>query len=401
MVSLGGMADVDVGDLLDYLATDRQTRGILLYVEALTEARKFMSAARAAARSKPVVVIKAGRSAEAAKAAQSHTGALAGSDQVYDAAFRRAGMLRVETLDELFAAVETLGSNVRLAGDRLAIVSNGGGIGVLATDSLIAQGGRLAELAPETIERLDGVLPPTWSRANPVDIIGDASGERYAAALEAVLADRGNDAVLVLHCPTAVADSLDAARATVAAAAATNAAGRRRPVFTSWLGESRRRRGAPPVRRAPHADLRDALRGGAGLHAPRALPPQPGDAARGAALDPRGLRARQRARRQRDRRARAAGRPWLSEVEAKEVLAAYGIPVVPTTVVASPEEAARAAAELGASGRAQDPLARDHPQVRHRRRDARPDRSRGRSTRRRAPCSRTCGRRAPRPGSRA
>ena len=126
----------------------------------MTDARKFMSAARAAARSKPVVVIKAGRSSEAAKAAQSHTGALAGSDRVYDAAFRRAGMLRVETLDELFAAVETLGSDVRVAGDRLAIVSNGGGIGVLATDSLIEQGGRLAELTPETVQRLNAVLPP-------------------------------------------------------------------------------------------------------------------------------------------------------------------------------------------------------------------------------------------------
>ncbi len=125
-----------------------------------------------------------------------------------------------------------------VAGDRLAIVSNGGGIGVLATDSLIAQGGRLAELSPETTLRLDGVLPPTWSRANPIDIVGDAPGERYTAALEAVLADRGNDAVLVLNCPTAVADSLDAARATVAAAAAGVTEGRRRPVFTSWLGES-------------------------------------------------------------------------------------------------------------------------------------------------------------------
>jgi acetyltransferase len=233
MVSLGGMADVDFGDMLDYLATDGHTRAILLYVEAITHARKFMSAARAAARSKPVVVIKAGRSAEAAKAAQSHTGALAGSDQVHDAAFSRAGVLRVETLDELFAAVETLGSAVRVAGDRLAIVSNGGGIGVLATDSLIKEGGRLAMLTAESVQRLDAVLPPTWSHANPIDIIGDAPGERYAAALAAVLTDCGNDAVLVLNCPTAVADSVDAARATVSAATT-----HKRPVFTTWLGET-------------------------------------------------------------------------------------------------------------------------------------------------------------------
>jgi hypothetical protein len=199
----------------------------------VTYARKFMSAARAAARSKPVVVIKAGRSSEAAKAAQSHGGALARSDRIYDAAFSRAGMLRVETLDQLFAAVETLGSGVRVAGDRLAIVSNGGGSGVLATDSLIQQGGRIAELTPATVERLNAVLPATWSRANPIDIIGDAAGERYAATLEAVLTDPGNDAVLVLTCPTAVAESSDAARATLGATAA-----RKRPVFTSWLGES-------------------------------------------------------------------------------------------------------------------------------------------------------------------
>ena len=155
MVSLGGMADVDFGDMLDYLATDRHTRAILLYVEAVTYARKFMSAARAAAPSKPVVIIKTGRSSEAARAAQSHSGALAGSDRVHDAAFSRAGMLRVETLDELFAAVETLGSGARIAGDRLAIVSNGGGIGVLATDSLIKEGGRIAELTPATVERLN------------------------------------------------------------------------------------------------------------------------------------------------------------------------------------------------------------------------------------------------------
>jgi acetyltransferase len=342
MVSLGGMADVDFGDMLDYLATDRHTRAILLYVEAVTYARKFMSAARAAARSKPVVVIKAGRSDEAAKAAQSHTGALAGSDRIYDAAFCRAGMLRVETLDELFAAVETLGSGVRVAGDRLAIVSNGGGIGVLATDSLIKEGGRIAELTPATIERLNAVLPNTWSRANPIDIIGDAPGERYAATLEAVLTDPDNDAVLVLNCPTAVADSSDAARATVGAAAA-----HRRPVFTSWLGESAaieaRRLFAQhriPTYETPSEAVQafmHLVRYRRNQEMLRQVPPSIAEAFRPDV---------QRARAILDR-ARGEKRAWLTEVEAKEVLDAYRIPVVPATVVASPDEAAHAAASIG------------------------------------------------------
>ena len=342
MVSLGGMADVDFGDMLDYLATDGHTRAILLYVEAITHARKFMSAARAAARSKPVVVIKAGRSAEAAKAAQSHTGALAGSDQVHDAAFSRAGVLRVETLDELFAAVETLGSAVRVAGDRLAIVSNGGGIGVLATDSLIKEGGRLAMLTAESVQRLDAVLPPTWSHANPIDIIGDAPGERYAAALAAVLTDCGNDAVLVLNCPTAVADSVDAARATVSAATT-----HKRPVFTTWLGETAvaeaRRLFAEhriPTYETPSEAVQafmHLVRYRRNQEMLRQVPPSIPEV-----FEPEAERAKAVLK-----RALGGGRPWLTEVEAKEVLAAYGIPVVPATVVASPDEAARAAGTLG------------------------------------------------------
>ncbi len=342
MVSVGGMADVDFGDLLDYLATDRHTRAILLYVEAITHARKFMSAARAAARSKPVVVIKGGRSSEAAKAAQSHTGALAGSDRVYDAAICRAGMLRVETLDELFAAVETLASGVRLTGDRLAIVSNGGGIGVLATDSLIQAGGRLAELAPATLERLNAVLPPTWSHGNPVDIIGDAPGERYAAALEAVLADRNGDAVLVLNCPTAVADSADAARATVAAAKQA-----KRAVLTSWLGESAaleaRRLFAQdhiPTYETPTAAVQafmHLVRYRRNQEMLQQVPPSIPDDFEAHPERAQAILGR----------ALTAGRTWLTEVEAKDVLAAYGIPVVPTTVVTSPDEAAKAAARIG------------------------------------------------------
>ena len=199
VVSLGNMTDVDFGDMLDYLVADPNTKAILLYIESISSPRKFMSAARAAARNKPVIAIKSGRNKEAAKAAASHTGALTGSDAVFNAAFRRAGILRVYDLLELFDAVNTLGTGLKAANDRLAIVTNGVGLGVLATESLIELGGRLAELSPETIAALDGKLPSTWSRGNPVDIIGDAPPERYEAALEEVIKDPNVDAVLVLN----------------------------------------------------------------------------------------------------------------------------------------------------------------------------------------------------------
>ena len=246
VVSLGDMADVDFGDMLDFLAADAHTQAILLYVEGITHGRKFMSAARAAARAKPVLVLKAGHSAAGAKAAHSHTGALAGSDAVYDAAFARAGMLRVGTMSELFDAAETLALTRHQIGDRLAIISNGGGAGVLATDALAAAGGRLAELAPDTIARLDQVLPPTWSHGNPVDIIGDASGTRYAAAIQALVIDHGVDGLLVLNCPTALADPDTAAQAvidTLAALPPATLLGRN--IFTAWLGEHM----AAPARR--------------------------------------------------------------------------------------------------------------------------------------------------------
>src|SRR5690606_20915029 len=173
LVSLGDMPDVDFGDMLDWLARDADTNAILLYVEAVTHTRKFISAARAAPRVKPVIAVKAGRFLAAARGATCRAGALAGLDHVYDAAFRRAGILRVFGMAELFDAVETLARVRKLSGERLAILTNGGGIGVLATDALIAAGGTLPDLPAETMRRLDTVLPPTWSHGNPVDIIGD------------------------------------------------------------------------------------------------------------------------------------------------------------------------------------------------------------------------------------
>src|SRR6516162_2560082 len=238
-VSLGDQIDVDFGDLIDFFALDGATRAILLYVESINNARKFMSAARAAARTKPVVVIKSGRHVPGAKAAATHTGALAGSDAVYDAAFRRAGLLRVLDLDELFAAAETLGRVRPFAGNRLAILTNGGGIGVLAVDRLVDLGGTLAVISADTMAKLDTALPPIWSRTNPIDIAGDADAARYAAALAALLEDRESDAVLVMNVPTALAAAQDAAKAVVAAA------GRHRtqfappkPAFAVWVGSS-------------------------------------------------------------------------------------------------------------------------------------------------------------------
>ena len=244
LVSLGGMLDVDFGDLLDHFATDPDTRSIVMYVEALTHARKFMSAARRAARMKPVVVVKAGRAPQGAAAAASHTGALAGSDDVYDAVFRRAGMLRVPDIGELFDAVETLSHGGMPSGDRLTIVTNGGGPGVLATDSLIAGGGSLATLSAGTLDALDGVLPASWSGANPVDIIGDADSKRYEDAVAAILRDPGTDAVLVAHCPTAITSPKEAAEGvTRAIDKAARAGDHRKMVLASWLGESSAKEG--------------------------------------------------------------------------------------------------------------------------------------------------------------
>lgn len=349
IVSLGDMSDVDFGDMLDYLATDPKTRAILLYVEAVTQARKFMSAARAAARAKPVIVIKGGRHEAAAKAAASHTGALAGSDATYDAAFARAGMLRVETLEELFDAAETLGTLGRnhrqhSMGERLAILTNGGGMGVLAADALIEGGGRLADLTPQTLEGLDAVLPPTWSGANPVDIIGDAPGERYAAALLPLLEDPNCDAVLVLNCPTAVASSTEAAEAVVQTLEGHQP---HRPIFTAWLGDP----GPRAARRLfgehglpTHDTPEQAVR--AFLHLVhyrrhqellREIPPsEPGD------FQPDGKAARRLLDDAADE-----GRAWLNEVEAKALLAAYDIPVVAGRTVATVADVGSAATAIG------------------------------------------------------
>ena len=276
-VSLGDAADVDVGDVLDYLASDPKTRAILLYIESVRAARKFMSAARAAARNKPVLAVKAGRAPEGARAAASHTGALAGSDEVFDTAIRRAGMLRVETVLELFDAVETLARAKPVYGDRLAIMTNGGGPGVMATDALVRSGGKLASLSKETLKRLDELLPATWSRGNPVDIIGDAPVERYVATLDTLINEREADAVLFMHVPTAIVPAAEIARA--CAPVSTTGARSRLLVGRRHAGRS-----TAHLRRRRCTHVWDAGGGGCGLSAARRLPPQSGSAHGDAAL---------------------------------------------------------------------------------------------------------------------
>lgn len=350
IVSIGDQIDVDIGDLVDYFALDHRTRAILLYVEGIQDVRKFMSAARAAARIKPVVVIKAGRHAAAAKAAATHTGALAGSDAVYDAAFRRAGLLRVLDLAEFFDAAETLGRVRAVPGKRLAILTNGGGIGVLATDRLIDLGGVPAELSAETRAKLDVLLPASWSKSNPVDIVGDADATRYLAALDALLADKGNDAVLAINVPTALASSAE----TAAAVAEFLKARRTRvmnpkPVLALWVGAGDSVTGAFDRAGIPHyATETAAVHGFMNLvrygEAVKILMNTPPSLPEHFAPDREAARAVVA-------RALEDGRNWLDPIEAAQLLAAYAIPMVPTVLAATPEEAEIKAAPLFGEGR--------------------------------------------------
>ena len=350
VVSLGDMADVDFGDMLDYLAGDVQSRAILLYMESVTQAPKFMSALRRAARSKPVIVVKTGRSTRGAQAALSHTGALAGADGAYEAAFRRAGALRVRELDELFSAAEILARHPPLTGERLAILTNGGGAGVLATDRLADLGGTLATLSAGTRSALDAVLPSTWSRGNPVDVIGDADAGRYAAALEILLTADDADAVLVMNCPTALASSTEIAERVTALVDHHKTGGRvTKAVIANWLGEEASREARELFARkdiGSFATPAEAIDGFMYLvryaraqdELMRTPPSLPND-----------LEVDQDKARAVIEGAIAARRPVLSEVEGKELLAAYGIPTVATAVARDPAEVATLASAMIAS----------------------------------------------------
>jgi acetyltransferase len=349
VVSIGDKLDVDFGDLLDHFAVDRATRAILLYVESVKNARKFMSAARAAARVKPVVIIKTGRHAQGAAAARTHTGALAGSDDVYDAAFRRAGLLRVLDLEELFAAAATLGRLRPFKGNRLGILTNGGGIGVLAVDRLLDLGGVLADISPNTMAALNKALPPIWSKANPVDISGDADGNRYAVAVESLLADKANDAVLVMNVPTALASASEAAKAV-----ASTVRQKRdqfyppKPIMAVWVGDDGEAAHQLEAAGVPHYSTEtDAVRGFMHLvryreaidHLMETPPSLPQD------FVPNASKARRIVE-----KALAECRTWLDPIEVHKLLSAYSIPAVPALLARDADEAAALAAPLLVDG---------------------------------------------------
>ncbi|MEM7221799.1 MAG: bifunctional acetate--CoA ligase family protein/GNAT family N-acetyltransferase [Pseudomonadota bacterium] len=341
-VSLGNCWDVDFGDLLDHLGGDPDAKAILLYVESITNARKFMSAARAAARNKPVIVIKAGRFAEGAAAAASHTGALAGADEVYDAAIRRAGLLRVDRIEDLFNAAELLGRNIRVKGERLAVVTNGGGAGVMAADAMGAEGGQLATLTAETIARLNAVLPGNWSKANPIDIIGDAPAARYGAAFEALAESAEVDAILLIQAPTAIVPSQEIAEALLPKIAQCP-----HPVLGCWMGgdsaSAARRLFADagiPVFDTPEAAV-GAFHQLVAFRRNQALLAETPPSVVG------GLQANRFAARTVIEGALAEGREMLSEAEAKAVLSCYDIPIVETRIVTGEDQALRVADELG------------------------------------------------------
>jgi acetyltransferase len=344
LVSLGEQADVDFGDLLDMLASDPQTRAILLYIESIRAPRKFMSAARAAARNKPVLVVKAGRSAAGTLAAASHTGALAGSDLVFDAAIRRAGMLRVDSLQDLFTAAETLahGASDAGQGECLTIVTNGGGAGVMAADAAASAGLALAPLPAALRERLASGLPGNWSGRNPVDIIGDAPVERYVHTLRTLLEEPACGTLLFLHAPTAIVPAAEIARALVPVL--QPARGR---VVAGWLGDVAVREAREVFHAAgiachdtPELAVQACAMRATYRHNQALLMEAPPHARDGRIDSARVARLIDDVL--------AEGRDGLTEPEAKALLAACGVPVVATRVVApAPDAAARAARAIG------------------------------------------------------
>jgi acetyltransferase len=341
VVSLGDMADADAADFLDLLASDPGTRAIVMYLESIPNPRKFISAARAAARLKPVVAIKAGRHPEAAKAAATHTGALSSADRVVDAAFRRAGILRIDDIGELFAATETIGRFAAPARSQVAVVTNGGGGGVLLVDQLLDRGHKLAPLSETTLEALDRVMPPNWSHANPVDIIGDAPPARYVAAIEKVAADPAVDIVVVMNCPTGLASPKLAAEAVAATAPSGLIEGK--PVLACWLGSRAAREGRSVLAAGGIPAYETPAETAAAITyltdwsgAQRVLVRTP---SAGGRVKPDRATAREMFR-----MAAAEGRRVLTETEAKAVIRAYGIPT-PETVFVPTAEAVEVVAE--------------------------------------------------------
>ncbi len=358
------MLDVGWGDLIDYLGDDPRTRAIVIYMESIGDARAFLSAAREVALTKPIIVIKAGRSEAASRAAASHTGAMTGSDEVLDAAFRRSGVLRVTDIGDVFHLAEVLGKQPAPTGPHLTIVTNAGGPAVLATDALIGGGGRLARLGAETLAGLDAVLPAAWSHANPIDILGDAGPERYAKALELAAADPASDGMLAILTPQDMTDPTLTAEALTKHA---HIAGK--PVIASWMGGAQVAAGNDILNRVgiptfafPDEAARTFCHMWRYADNLRRLYETPASRSDGD-TDPAAVRAVIEA-------ARKDGRTLLDEHESKAILAAYGIPTVPTRIARDEAEAVAAATRGRLPGRGQALVADDHAQDRRRRRQA-------------------------------
>jgi acetyltransferase len=344
IVSTGSMLDVDWGDLISYFGDDPHTKSILLYMESVGDARSFLSAARTVTLSKPIIVIKAGRSEAASKAAASHTGALTGSDEVLDAAFRRCGVLRVNNIADLFYMAEVLGKQPRPKGPRLTILTNAGGPGVLATDALVANSGELAKLSETTLQKLDEFLPAHWSHGNPIDVLGDADSERYAKAIEIAAQDPSSDGLLVILAPQGMTDPTQIAEHLKPYANSSE-----KPLLASWMGGTSIAAGEAVLNNAgiptfPYPDT--AARAFTYMwryaYNLRSLYETP-SLSEGHELNDR---ARVRVEQIIDQ-ARRGSRLLLNEHESKKVLSEYGIPTVETRIACSPEDAVKSAAEIG------------------------------------------------------
>jgi acetyltransferase len=338
VVSLGGSSDLDFGEVIDYLAADAATEHILLYIEGVRDGRRLVSALRAAARAKPVIVMKVGRHPAGSRAAVSHTGAIVGNDDIFDAVVRRTGAVRVTTIGELVMAAQALASHVRPVGERLAIVTNGGGPGVMAADRAADLGIPLASLAPATIARLQRVLPAHWSHGNPVDLIGDADAQRYGEAVSACLADDGVDGVLAILTPQAMTQAGEAALAVAAAAR-----GSVKPVLACWMGEASVEaaraqlvKSGLPVFRVPEMAVETFAHLAAFHRNQRALMQAPGPRAAAERADVDAARAV-------IRKALDEGRRILNATESKALLAAFHIPIAQSILVDCADEAVRAA----------------------------------------------------------
>ena len=341
-VSIGSMIDVSFHDLIDHFGSDPETDSILIYMESLTEARKFMSAARAFSRSKPIIVLKVGRSEEGAKAAKSHTGSLAGNDIIFDAAFERAGIIRVDTTVGLFHAAKILDMQPRPQGGRVAVVTNAGGPGVIATDAIMHMGGQVANLKKETIAKLDAILPPSWSRGNPIDVLGDAGPDRYRRAIEIALGDANVDALLVILTPQAMTNPTEVAKELIKMENK-----HKKTILASWmggddvaLGRRTLEKGNIPIFRQPEDAIRSFMYILGYSENLKTLYETPGSL-------PHAFSPQTDKNRKLINEVAAAGRDALNEVEVKIALSNYDIPVVPHEIANSSAQAAEKAAVIG------------------------------------------------------